>query len=76
MSEIMDCTTGTCSRDYLGPCSGELFTRVSRTGLTASTICEAHAAELEERLDGIARRYPEVNHPDGCGCYGCSEGSY
>lgn len=64
-----------CSR---GPeeCAGELFERTSRSGLTTSTICEAHAAELEASLDRIAERYPEVNHPDGCGCWGCSEGSY
>jgi len=67
----------TCSRDHEdGPCQGELFVRVSRTGLTASTICEFHAGELERSLDSIAERYPEVNHPDGCGCWGCSEGSW
>jgi hypothetical protein len=74
----LDCTTGTCSRrDYYDtPCSGDLFSRYSRSGLTASTICEGHATELEAQLDRVAERYPEVNHPDGCGCYGCSEGSY
>ena len=66
-----------CSRGYDGsPCSGELFTRTSRSGCTTSTICEGHAAALEDQLDQIAERYPEVNHPDGCGCWGCSEGSY
>jgi hypothetical protein len=78
MSEMMDCRTGECSRSYqfLTPCSGELFDRVSRSGYTVSTICEGHAAELEAELDAVARRYPEVNHPDGCTCWGCSDGSY
>jgi hypothetical protein len=66
-----------CSRNwYATPCGGEEFTRWSRSGLTSSIICEAHAMELEAELDGIARRYPEVNHPDGCSCWGCSDGSY
>jgi len=55
---------------------GEVFLRTSRSGLTTSWICEKHAQELEEALDGVAQRYPEVNHPDGCTCWGCSEGSY
>jgi hypothetical protein len=67
----------TCSRDYYSsPCEGELFERVSRSGLTSSWICEGHAMELEESLDAIARRYPEVNHFAGCDCWGCSDGSY
>jgi hypothetical protein len=74
--EVMDCTTEECSREGDGPCGGELFTRVSRSGLTVSTICERHAEALERRLDSIEERYPEVNHPDGCGCWGCSDGSY
>lgn len=75
--ETMDCTTDYCSRAWEGEeCQGELITRVSRSGLTVSTICEFHAGELESRLDAIAERYPEVNHPYGCGCWGCSDGSY
>lgn len=74
--EAMDCTSDECSRAWEGPCEGELFTRVSRSGLTASTICEGHAGELEASLDAIAERYPEVNHPEFCDCWGCSEGSY
>lgn len=67
----------TCSRDHEdGPCQGELFVRVSRSGLTSSTICEFHAGELERSLDAIAERYPEVNHPEFCDCWGCSDGSY
>ena len=70
-------STETCSRSYYeSECEGALFTRYSRSGLTSSTICEYHARELEEELDAIERRYPEVNHPDGCGCWGCSDGSY
>lgn len=74
--ETMDCRTGKCSRAYQGGCAGELFDRVSRSGLTVSTICEAHAADLEAELDAVAERYPEVNHLDGCTCWGCSDGSY
>jgi hypothetical protein len=44
--------------------------------MTTAIICEEHAAALETRLDEIAARYPEVNHPAGCTCWGCSEGSY
>jgi hypothetical protein len=74
---MTDVTGETCGREGDGtPCSGPLFDRVSRSGLTVSTICEGHAAELEQRLDGIAERYPEVNHPYGCTCYGCSDGSW
>lgn len=68
-------TTDVCSRRHDGECRGDLFERTSRSGLTVSTICEKHADELERRLDSIERRYPEINHPDGCPCYGCSEGS-
>lgn len=67
----------TCTRGYDGSqCSGEVFDRTSRSGLTVAPICEGHAAELDATLDGIAERYPEINHPAGCYCYGCSEGSY
>lgn len=67
-----------CSRqDYFDtPCEGDLFNRVSRSGCTSAWICEGHAIELDRSLDAIARRYPEVNHPDGCSCWGCSDGSY
>lgn len=57
-------------------CGGELILRVSRSGLTQAWICEDHLDDLEARLDDIERRYPEVNHPDGCDCWGCSDGSY
>lgn len=76
---MMDLTTDAaveCSRSDVSPCRGEVFARVSRSGLTRSWICEGHAADLERSLDRIAARYPEVNHPDGCGCYGCSDGSW
>ncbi len=72
---VYDAPAEGCSRDYLGPCEGSLFIRLSRSGMTSSTICEGHARQLEDELDGIAKRYPEINHPDGCGCYGCSDGS-
>lgn len=74
--EIVDVTGDECSRAWEGPCEGELFDRVSRSGLTVSTICEGHAGALESRLDAVAERYPEVNHPYGCDCWGCSDGSY
>ncbi len=78
MSDYVTVIEGdTCSRDYQDtPCRGEVFDRVSRSGLTVAPICEGHAEELDRVLDGITNRYPEVNHPGGCGCYGCSEGSY
>jgi len=67
-----------CSReDYFDTtCAGEVFERTSRSGITSAWICERHAYELDAVLDGIAVRYPEVNHPEGCSCWGCSDGSY
>ena len=67
-----------CSREgyYDIPCGGDLVLRVSRSGLTRSWICTDHEDALERALDDIERRYPEVNHPEWCGCYGCSDGSY
>lgn len=66
-----------CSRGHAGdPCQGEVFLRVSRSGLTSAPICEYHAGELERTLDGIAERYPEVNHQEWCNCRGCEEGSW
>lgn len=77
MSYVTDLTdVRECSREWEGACEGDLFVRVSRSGLTRSWICEGHADALEARLDDIERRYPEVNHPEGCGCWGCSDGSY
>jgi hypothetical protein len=67
-----------CVRQDVTPeleCEGELTYRVTAGGCP-SYICGAHRDELEERLEAIARRYPEVNHPEYCGCYGCSEGSW
>lgn len=72
---VIDIDEG-CTRDWQGPCSGEVFIRTSQSGLTVAPICEGHAAELEQTLNGIANRYPEINHPELCGCYGCSDGSY
>jgi hypothetical protein len=70
-------TTTTCTRSYEGsPCQGEVFERVSRSGLTRSMICVGHAEELDRALDKIEERYPEINHPEGCTCYGCSDGSW
>ena len=76
--EVMDVTGDECSRacQFLTPCEGELIDRVSSSGLTVSTMCEGHAAELEGELARVAERYPEVNHPWGCTCWGCSDGSY
>lgn len=72
-AELPHCTRGGILGD---PCMGETFWRTSRSGITVSGICERHADELERGLDDIERRYPEVNHPDSCSCWGCSEGSY
>lgn len=75
--EVMDVTGDECSRAGDGfACEGKLVDRVSRSGLTVSTMCEGHMWSLEEKLDDVARRYPEVNHPYGCTCYGCSDGSW
>lgn len=73
-----DDVSDSCSREGTGEveCRGELFLRVSRSGLTSSTICEGHADELESALDAVAERYPEVNHHDGCGCHGCTGNEY
>ena len=57
-------------------CGGKVVFRRSRSGLTTSWMCEAHITALDDVLDGIERRYPEMLHPDGCSCWGCSEGSY
>lgn len=71
---VTDVTGDKCSRAGDGfACEGELFDRVSRSGLTVSTICEGHAWSLEEQLDEIAERYPEVNHPEFCDCHGCRD---
>jgi len=59
-----------CTRGPEG-CGGNVFMRTSRSGLTVAPICEQHCVELETRLDEVAQRYPEVNHPDGCLCRGC-----
>lgn len=69
-------TEGRCVREGDGPCFGERFSRTSSSGLTVATYCERHALVLDAQLAKIAERYPEINHPDGCGCWGCSEGSY
>lgn len=61
-----------CSRDHDGQCDGELILRTSRSGLTRSWICEHHLRELDERLDAIEQRYPEIHHPEHCGCRGCN----
>jgi|OpeIllAssembly_1097287.scaffolds.fasta_scaffold590270_2 hypothetical protein len=58
------------------PCEGDVFLRTSLSGLTVAPCCEKHDAELAAFAAGVAERYPEVNHPEGCVCYGCSEGSY
>lgn len=65
-----------CSRSWEGPCQGPLEVYTSHSGITRSWMCEGHIWALEDRLAEIAQRYPEVNHPEGCGCWGCSEGSY
>lgn len=55
--EPMDCTSEECSRKGDGfACEGELVTRVSRSGLTVSTMCEGHMWSLEESLDAIQTR--------------------
>lgn len=64
-----------CSRDWMGGCEGKLIYRITSGGFP-DQMCEAHLGELLDSLDAIAQRYPEINHPEYCTCYGCSEGSY
>lgn len=64
-----------CSRGPEG-CRGDVFMRTSRSGLTRSFICQGHSEELERALDAIAYRYPEINHPEYCGCHGCTGDPY
>ena len=64
-----------CDRAWIGDCSGDIIPRITAGGSRTFT-CEEHLAQLQEVLAGIAERYPEVNHPDVCGCYGCGEGSW
>ena len=60
---------GECSRSWEStPCGGELIERLSRSGLTLTTMCENHAYLLEDALDKIENRYPEIHHPEGCPC--------
>lgn len=61
-----------CTRGPEG-CGGEVFLRTSRSGCTTAPICARHAEELEAALDDVARRYPEVNHPEFCLCPGCRD---
>jgi hypothetical protein len=70
--DLTDNTEQECDRGPEG-CSGEVFARTSRSGLTRSWICEQHADQLERSLDAVAERYPEVNHPEYCMCPGCRD---
>lgn len=56
-------------------CSGPLVHRTTSGGFS-QMICVGHRDALEDNLAQIAERYPEINHPDGCSCWGCSDGSY
>lgn len=64
-----------CDRSWLSSCGGTLVARTSAGGSLTQT-CELHYDMLQQELADIATRYPEINHLDGCQCYGCSEGSY
>ena len=67
-----------CGRKGVDPdiqCGGCITYRQTSGGFP-SFICDTHRNDLEKRLYAIASRYPEVDHPEVCGCYGCSEGSW
>lgn len=65
-----------CSRDWMdSSCEGELIARTTSAGFP-DLMCEGHLRELQGTLDAIAQRYPEINHPDTCLCYGCADGSW
>ena len=65
-----------CSRDWMdSPCSGKLIFRTTSGGFP-DAMCEHHLEALQDSLDAIAERYPEIGHPEYCTCYGCSDGSY
>ena len=64
-----------CDRTWDGDCEGDLVSRTTAGGFHTYT-CEGHLRALQATLDDIAQRYPEINHPEYCTCYGCSEGSY
>lgn len=64
-----------CDREWEGDCEGELISRTTAGGFHTHT-CEGHLRALQATLDGIAERYPEINHPASCTCWGCSDGSY
>ena len=64
-----------CDRSWQGKCDGNLVARTTAGGSYTET-CEKHYDALMTELADVANRYPEINHLDGCQCYGCSEGSY
>lgn len=64
-----------CDRAWQGECGGDLIARTTAGGFATFT-CIHHLELLQESLDAIAERYPEINHPEYCTCYGCSDGSY
>lgn len=65
-----------CDRTWTGTrCGGEIVPRTTAGGFRTYT-CEYHLCELDEQLQQIADRYPEINHPASCTCWGCSDGSY
>lgn len=42
-----------------GDCTGEVFTRYSRSGMTSTVRCDGHESAHQDMLDGISRRYPD-----------------
>lgn len=64
-----------CSRDWQSECRGALVPRTTAGGFP-DVMCEKHLTEMEGTLRDIAFRYPEIHHSEGCGCYGCSDGSW
>jgi hypothetical protein len=55
-------------------CGGEIIQRVTAGG-SLSYTCEAHLEALQQTLDAIADRYPEMYHQQWCECSGC-EGAW
>ena len=48
-----------CVDDHKGDCEGDVTGNWSRSGITYSWRCDKHYGELQERLDGIQRVYPD-----------------
>lgn len=54
--------TSFCERGGQYPdvaCKGDVYTHISRSGMTSSRMCDAHFEAHNDVLDGIAQRYPD-----------------